>query len=106
MTHIDASQYFCHTLLAFLRWHIEVDERQFHILFHSQLVDEIETLEHEAYFSFAHVGTLTFFQAAHIFSVEQISARGRVVEQTEDIEQGGFTTARRSHDGNKLAVFD
>ena len=47
---------------------------------------------------------LSFFQFKRIGAVERDAARGRSVERTEYVQQRALTTARRPHDGERIAA--
>ena len=92
-----------HALTAFLGRHTHVEQRQFDVLEHVEFVDEVKTLEDEANNSLAEVCALVLLQVAHVAAIQQVGAFGGIVEQAEDIQQRGFATTRRPHDGDKLA---
>ncbi len=100
-----AAQHLFDALLALLLGDAQIGERQFDVLFDVEFVQEVEALEDEANLTFAHLGTLALFEAADFLSVQPILAAGGVVEQTQDVEQGGLAATRGTHDGNKLALF-
>ena len=89
-------------LLALLLGHAEVGEWQLYVLLDIEFVDEVEALEHEAYLALTDTGALALLQLAYLVAIEIVGAAGRIVEQTQDVEQGRLATARGAHDGNKL----
>ena len=95
-----------HALLTFAGFHVEVGEWQLNVFCHRQLIYEVKALEHESYLALAHVRAVALTQLRHVAVAQQIGARRGVVEQSEDVKQGGLATTRRSHDGYKLAVLN
>ena len=94
-----------HLCLALRLRNIKIGKRKFDVLLYIQFIYQVEALEHKTDFSLSHIRTLLFLQVCHLVITQEIFSRSRVVEQTEDIEQGGFAATGWSHDGNKLAVF-
>ena len=91
-------------LLALACLHFEIGKRQLHVFKDIQFVDQIETLEHETDISFTHLRTFFFFQVSDFPVRQVIVARCRVVQQAQDIQQGGLATAGRAHDCHKLTI--
>jgi len=91
------------TAFTFSRWNSHVKERQFDVFINVQFIYQIETLENESNHAFAKLAPLRFWEFRHFSSTEIIFSVGRIIQQTKNIEQGRFTTARRSHNGNKFA---
>ena len=87
------AQHLLHTLFAFLLGNAQISEWQFHILLHVQFIDEVETLEHEAYLPLANLRPLTFLEFAHLLAIKKVGSASGIVEQSQDIEQGRFATA-------------
>ena len=94
------------TLLALGGGDVHVAQRQLDVLIHVQLVDEVEALEHEADVALAELGAVLLLEVAHLLPQQLVAAFRGVVQEAEDVEQGGFAAARRPHDGDKLAVVD
>ena len=88
---------------AFLGRSAHVEEGEFYVLVHVQLVYEVEALEDEADDALAYVRAVVLLQGAHVAPVEQVGAFGGVVEQADDVEQGGLAAARGAHDGHEFA---
>ena len=80
-------------LLALSRRDAHVEQRQGDVLLYVQLVDEVETLEHEAQTTLADLGALVFGETADFDAVDLVGAGGGVVEQAEDVEQRGLAAA-------------
>ena len=93
-------------LLALGGLDLHVDEGQLHVLEHVQLIDEVEALEYEADVAFAVLGALFLFQRAYFLAEELVLARGGVVEEAEDVEEGGLAAAGGAHDGYEFALLD
>lgn len=104
MADVHALHHLLHLLLALALRYAEIGERQFDVLFHIELVDEVETLKDEAYLSLADGRALVLMQSGHLFVAKPVLARGGVVEESEDVEERGLATAGWTHDGDKLAV--
>ena len=71
-----------------------------------QFVDQVETLENETDFAFAVQRAVFFLQGSDFLSEQVVFARGRVVQQTEDVQQRRFAAAGRPHDRNEFAFGD
>ena len=70
------------TLTALLARNSHIQKWQLDILYHIQLINQVETLEHKTYHSSSYQGALALLQRAYILAVEQIAAACRIVEQT------------------------
>ena len=79
-----------HLCLALRLRNIEVSKRKLDVLLYVQFIYQIEALEHKTDFSLSHIRTLLFLQVCHLMIAQEIFSRSRVVEQTEDVEQGRF----------------
>ena len=75
------------TLLALLLRYAHVEQREFDVLIHVELVDEVEALEHETDDTLAESGALVLGELRYVSAVEPEAAFCRIVEQTEDVEQ-------------------
>ena len=82
---VHALHHLLHLLLALALRYAEIGERQFDVLFHIELVDEVETLKDEAYLSLADGRALVLMQSGHLFVAKPVLARGGVVEESEDV---------------------
>ena len=92
-------------LLAFSFGYAKIFQLEVYVFFHRQLVDEVETLEDEPDTSFAVTGSVFLFQVSHFFPIQQVAAFVRVVQQTENMQQGRFAASAWTHDGDELALF-
>ena len=106
MSDVHAGHDGLHTLLALGSRDVHVAQRQFDVLIHIQLINEVETLKHEANVALAELGAVLFLEVADLMAEEFVTALGGVVQEAEDVEQGGLAASRRPHDGDKLAVVD
>ena len=88
MAHVHTAQDVQHPLLTLALGHVQVLELQFHVLLHGEFVDEVETLEHEAYASLAQTCALTFLHIGHFLAIERICTGVGVVKQAKDVQQG------------------
>ncbi len=84
----------------------EVAQRQLHVLEDVHVVDEVETLEHEADDAAPQLQPVFLAQGGDIPAVEPVAARVRGVEESEDVEQGGLAATGRAHHGYELALPD
>ena len=78
-------------LLAFAGRHAHVEQRQFDVLIHVQLVNQVEALEYEADDTLAQAGALGFGIFRHFRAVQVIFSLRGVVQQAQNVEQGGLT---------------
>ena len=79
--------------------------RQHDVLERRQVGDEMELLEDEADGFGAKAGQLGARQRGRVDRTDAHGAVGRLIEATEDIQQGGLAGSRRSHDGDPLPGF-
>ena len=93
-------------LLALRCLDLHVDEGQLHVLEDVQFVYEVEALEYEADVAFAVLGALFLFQRAYFLAEELVLARGGVVEEAEDVQEGGLAAAGGAHDCYEFALLD
>ena len=99
-----ATHDFRDAFLALSCGHAEVLQWQFDVLFHGELIDEVEALEYEADLPATRLGALTFPQAADLHAVEPVLPFRGIVQETEDVQQRRFAATRRTHNSNELAV--
>ena len=88
MRHLDPIQHPLHAFLALSGAHAAVGQRQFDVLVHREVADEIEGLEDEADATVPNPGALGGLQIRHRFASQAVLAGGRRVEQAEDRQQG------------------
>lgn len=63
-------------------------------------------MKDKADFASTNAGLATFANARNWLATESVSAGSRLIEQADDIKQGGFTTTRGPHNHNELAAFN
>ena len=85
MADIHPLQNIIHHAFAFTGFHSQIGKRKLHILVNVKLVYQVETLEHESQFAFAHTGTLFLFQVRHFLPEQLITAVRRIIQQTKYI---------------------
>ena len=100
----EAVQIFHSELMALVAAHSLVEERELDVLDGRLETDEIEGLEDKAYHPVAVVGGLALAQVLDELAVQPIFTGIIVVQDTEDIEQGGLAGAGSAHNGNELPL--
>src|SRR5262245_21044939 len=83
-----------------------VDHRQLHILQRGGACQQIEGLEHESDATIAERRKVIVAKRAHFDAIETIRATACPIEAAEDVHEGRFPGAGRSHHGHELAVRD
>ena len=78
-------------LPAFLFLHSCIKERKFNILYCARLLEEVKSLENEAYCAVSYNGKIVAFEVADILPIKGISARRRFIKTSEDIHGSGFS---------------
>ena len=71
---------------AFRSRHLAVKQRKFHIVYHIERVDEVEALKDESQGLVTECGQ---FLVAHVFGAGSVyfdGSRGRIVEQSHDVQ--------------------
>ena len=63
-------------------------------------------MEDEAEVVSAHFVAFSVAESFRVFAEEAVGSAGGSVEQTNGVEQGGFTGARRTNNGEEFAAFD
>ena len=51
---------------------------------------QVEALEHESQLALAHTGTFLFLQVRYFLTEQLVTALRRIVQQPEDVQQGGL----------------
>ena len=87
---VHAFEYLCDFLFPLRCADVEVAQRKFDILIDIEFVDEVEALEHESDVSLAELRAVLLLEFRHLVAEEFVTAAGRVVEQAEDVQQGGL----------------
>ena len=80
-----------------------VEHGQLDILQCRSAREQVKGLEDESNVLIAEAGQLVAVKPGDIHPVQQIAAFRRAVETTQQVHDGGFTRAARSHDGDKFA---
>src|SRR6185312_2126519 len=78
--------------------------RDFYVVAGRQRGKQIELLEYETDFAFAHGGALRVRETAEVFSINDDPPRGRPGQAAQDVKQSRLSAAGRAHDADKLAV--
>ena len=99
-------EHFIDASFPFGRFRPIQQERHLHIFIGCQRGDEREELKDETDRSFAQISPLIPIEAGGILSVDKYLAAGRLVEQTNQLQQGGFARAGWTHQGCKFAIPD
>ena len=99
-------KYSFYALFAFRSFDAKIYEGELDVFENRELVYEVEALEYEADIAFAEIGPFPLIEMGDFDAVEDEAAAIRIIEKTEDIEEGGFTAPGRAHDGNELTFFD
>jgi len=88
------------------RPNVAVGQRQFDVLEHGEVADQVEGLEDEADFLVADGGAFAGADVRHLASVQGVAPLGRRIEQAEDGQQGGFAAAGGPGDRHVFAPGD
>src|SRR6266567_1595764 len=83
-----------------------VIERDLDVLHHGELLNEIVGLKNETESGPAHGGEQIVIHLRDILAAEPVAAGRRPIEATEQVEQSGFATARRTHDAEVITRLD
>ena len=95
-----------HALFSFRAFYAEIDEGEFYVFEYGQFIDQVETLENETDITFPKVCSFPLVEVGDFDAVEQEATAIGIIQETEDIEQGGFAAAGRAHDGHEFSFFD
>ena len=93
-------------LAALLAGDAAVDHRQFHVLHHIELGQQIEELEHEPDLAVANGGKLPRGGVLDHHAVELDRPFGGRVQAAEDVHQGGLAAPGRADDRDEFALPD
>ena len=91
---------------AFRARNVPVGQRQFDILRHRQIADQVERLENESDFPIANACPFRRTKPLHRIAVQHVVALRRRIEQPQNGQQRRLPAARRAGDGDELAAFD
>ena len=92
--------------MAFAARHSLIEEREFHVLHGSLETNKVEGLEHKAYHTVAVIRGLALGQVLDQLARQPVFAGVVVVQDSKDIEQGGFAGAGSAHNGHELAFLN
>src|SRR3979490_2446980 len=81
-----------------------VNQSDFHILSHIEVIDQIEVLEDETDARTSKQCELLLRASGNVLSHEPVSTGCRGVDEPQNVEQCRFATAGRTHDGQKLTA--
>ena len=86
-------EHFIDLLFPIRGGHVHVEKGKFHVLVNGQFIDQVETLEYEPDIPLPQVRTLAFLVSGYFDPVEvQLPVR-RVIQEPDDIQEGGFAAA-------------
>src|SRR6185369_13955076 len=104
--HADPLQGLLHALLALLRRHAAIGQRQLDVLVHRQVADQVERLEDETDLLVPDPRPLRERQGRDLLRVQHVLAVRRRVQKAEDRQQCRLAAAGRAGDRHVLAVAD
>ncbi len=88
----------------FFRRYAFIDEWEHDIPEHRSARQEIECLKDEAYLVPPDIGKLIVGERRDILAVQKILAASGIIQRAEDVHEGGFSGAGRTHDCHEFAV--
>src|SRR6188768_794668 len=106
MGHADALERRIGALAAFGSLHAAVDERQFDVLEHGEVTNQVEALKDEPDLAVANARPLREGEVRHLVAVQHVGALAGRVEQAENREERGLAAARWAGNGDVLALLD
>src|SRR3984957_5138093 len=96
--HADTLQRFHHALLAFRASHpLTISKRQFNVLIHRQVANQVETLEDESDFLVANTRAFGEIQVLDRLPIQRVTTCSRGIEQADDRGRGrarAFSSSR------------
>ena len=104
MTDAHAPQRLVHAPPLLRLVQLQVVKRQHYVVAHRHVLYQVEGLEHEADASLAPFRTLRFPEIAYLLTVKPVTACSGIVEQSEYVQQSGFSTTGGPHYRHKFAV--
>ena len=99
---LDALQRLPDPIPPFLHAYSLINERELHVLFCTEIADQIIILKDKPDFLTAYTGKLFFGIGTDRQTVEQILAFIRSIQTPHDIQQSGFSAARRADNTDKF----
>ena len=97
-------QHFFHTGAALGRLDAVQQQGHLHVLVGGEGGDEGKELKDESDGAFAHIGPLVAVETGNVLPIDKDGARRGLVEQADELQQGGLAGARRADQGGEFAV--
>jgi hypothetical protein len=101
---LEPVQCVSHQALPLTAGDIFIRQRQVDVLAHSQIVQQVIALKHHADVALGQFPTLFPFHLMDTLLTKPVLALPLIVEQGENVQQGGLPRSRRPHDGNEFAL--
>ena len=86
--------------------HLRIDQREFDIVAHIELRQQVERLKDKANSPVARLRKFTVSEGLDRFIIKEKGAIRRPVKQAKDVHQRRLARTRRPHDRNKFAAVD
>ena len=102
----DGLQIVIGALLAFFASDTCIDQGQGHIVQGADAGEQVEVLEHEAYFFVARDGQRIVVQGGNFLAVQLVGAGGGAIQAAKNVHQGGFAGTGWSHERGKFPLVD
>src|SRR5271163_23943 len=102
MRNPDAVERFSHPAPAFTGRDASIDQGHVDVLGDIEIVNEVEALKDKTYRTSTQHGEVPLGGTGDVLAEERVEAARGAVEEPQNIEEGGFSTAGGSHDGQKL----
>src|ERR1700733_8663412 len=103
MRNPNAVECFGDSALAFTGRNASIDQGHVDVLGDVEIINEVEALEHKPDRASTQHGEAPLRGAGDILAEERVAAARGAVEEPQNIEQGGFSTAGGPHDSQKLS---
>ena len=101
---VEAVEYVGDAAFAFGGGYFFVQQGRLQVFIHGEIVDQVVGLKHEADVLLVEFGTPPFIEFVNGFAEKPVFAGSRLVEHTEDVQQGAFPGAAGAHDADKFAL--
>src|SRR5215472_2951439 len=106
MSHADALERLLHLLFSLRGARAAIGQRQFDVFVNGEVADQVKRLEDETNFAVADPRALADGELRHRLAIQMVITVAGRIEQTQDREQRGLAAARRTGDGDILALLD
>src|SRR3954453_612495 len=103
MRHTHAIERLMHIFLSIARTHASVSKRQFNVLIDIQIPDKIKGLKDKPNFPVSYTSTLGKLQTLNRLAIENVSSRGRGVEQAKYCQESALSATGRPRDRDILS---